>query len=977
VTSKVLAVATAAAVLLGRGTAAAGERRAKNPAAGLPVEISVKEHGGVARPGMPVTGGVPLPRGAVQDAAELVLVDAAGGAVPCQADTVTRWPDGSVKWVELNFQADLAPGEEARLSLGRGRPPAPEQAVRVTQGPEAVTVDTGAISFTIPTKKGAIIGEVTAGGKQVLLGRGLSLVGAPRFARGEKSENWGGGSVAPAIKRGDIQPGRNCGTETWTITPVAEDAFKLAGTKTGDDGTCRVSDCLTRWGENPKSWRSRSGKIVISSGWWTGAKFPVGKGAQKRFETDGSPAGTDFSTLFGNVEEVLVERSGPMMARVYLAATCSAEDGRVFLDVSQSRGKYRDPSGDFFKVRVRMHAYAGKPFIYMVVSLTHEGPMDDSPDAYFGSATLKLRPTGKLDTAEAEGVSGSTAGGGFALFQHLGAGRPNYSVKMSRKKPEPHYRVLVDGREKKKGDRASGSVVAGGAAGKMGFGVRRFHEYAPTAIAVKPDAVSVGLLPDDPEGGVHVLDQGRQRSHEVLLDFSGEAAAHLAAFQAPRLLAVARPSWYADLEVFGMIAEEATDPAGYPEEVGKALRRFEQLQKCVVDGEFAENKRGTVFDAMHPGWIDHGDLPWTCDWSNLHYDWTLSMMLHFLRTGKREFFEAADAMAWHRMDIAQNHCMQCGQITPQRMWSRGLTYYEKDDHRRDGQGPKATHTWNRGLGYYALLTGNETARRTALLCGHGLEQFYDRYGPSTLAEGTWAGNWKGKGPVYATGRQEQRLEGWSIENFLGCYEITGDEKWLKYAINVFKATLLDYNRQKTFTGKGIQGNPTLMFAYCLSPSCRLHHYSRDPEVLAGIRYLIDEGVVAPYGNLKGGEAAGDGKERVTSFSIKGGKLSVIHNVMWANPIAYVHMQTGEKKYLELARKVFRNGAYYYTYGPTKSTAAVDPGGAEGLSPAAYHDGMYAGSVTKAHGWIGRYGQIYLYMEKHLAGGGKFPAEAGH
>ncbi len=815
--------------------AAAG---AAGHAASLPVTLTLREHGGVARPAWPVTSGVPLPRGAVKDVGKLTLKDAAGKAVSCQADAVVRWPDGSVKWVELNFQADLAAGAERKYALGEGAPTAPARAVKVTDGAEAVTVDTGAVSFTVPRKKGRIIGEVRVGGKLVLTGGGMTIIGA--------------------------------------------------------------------------------------------------KGVQKDVA---------FSTLHGKVEKVVVERSGPMMARIFIVATCSSKDGKPYIDTSKSKKRYSaSPLGDFFKVRVRIHAYAGKPFVNMVVSLTHGGPMDDSPDAFFKSAALKLAPGGALTNAAAEGVSGTVGGKGFVLFQYLGAGRPDYAMKFVRKAPQPHFKVLVDGAEKKKGSRAAGSVVATGEAGVLGIAVRRFYEYAPTAIAVRAGEVSVELLPDDPEQEMHMLDQGRQRSHEVLLDFSGKAGEHLAAFQAPRLLALAPPAWYADLEVFGMIAEEPKDLSAYPREQRKAIKDLYRLQRRLVDPKLARSRK-SVFECFHYGWLDYGDLHWRPGWSNGHYDWTLGMLLGFLRTGDRQFFEAADAFAWHRMDIAQSHNIEFGKVNGRYAWSRGCTYYEKDNHRTVGPGPKQTHSWNRGVGYYALLTGNEMARQTALLSGKGLTGYF----PGTIADGKWRGNWRSRNPSYASHRgQEQRAEGWSIENFLGNYEISGEEKWKKYAANLFKATMLDYKRTAAWKGKGM-GNGVLMFGYVLSPSCRSHYYSKDPEILAGIKYIIDEGLLNKQtGILKFGEKGADG--HTPTFFTYQGKKHAAHNIMYANPVAYLYMQTGEEKYLKLARQLFRSGVRWES-------------GFSGMSP---------GHGTKVNGWLGRFNQIYLYMEKELARGAKFP-----
>ncbi len=799
-------------------------------AAELPVELTVKEHGKVARPSWPVTSGVPLPRGAVKESSELSL-SSGGKAVPCQFNTVTRWPDGSVRWTELNFQADLPAGGECKYRLTKGTPKSPANAVKVEEVGGAFKIDTGTIVFTVPKKKGNIIGEIRSGGKLLATGQGVRILGA----------------------------------------------------RDGQEGLV-------------------------------------------------------FSTLNGNVEKVEVERSGPAMARVCLVATLASAKGGAYLDVAKSRKKYSQTEGGWFKVRVRLHAYAGKPFIYAVVSLTHAGPMDDSSDAYFKSAALELAPAEALQSAGAEGVSGAVQGKGFRLLQYLGAGRGNYSMKFSRKAPTPYFRVLIDGVEKKKGSRAVGSVIAAGAAGKVCVGVRRFYEYAPTAITVRENSVSVGLLPDDPEQDSHKLQGGRQRSHEVLLDFSADPAKNLAAFQAPRLLAMAAPAWYADLEVFGMIAEEEKDLSRYPAGQRAAIRTWYEVQRSHVTG------KRSVLNAFHPGWLDYGDLHWRPGWSNGHYDWTLGMLLGFLRTGKREFFEAADAFAWHRFDVAQNHSAEFGKVDARYRWSRALTYYEKDDHRTTGKGPKQTHSWNRGIAYYGLLTGNEMARETAIFNGKGIRNYFK----GSVDDGKWRGNWRDGGKPYSSVGQEQRAEGWSIENLLGCYEASGEEKWKTYAVNLFKATMLDYNRKDAWKGKGM-GAGALMFGYVLSPSCRADYYSRDADVLAGIKYLVDEGVLnKQYGILKIGEK-GAGGDPKTVF-MYGKKPEAAYHIHYVNPLAYLYMRTGDEKYLKTARLVFRNMVRVY-------------GRKRGVRPG--HD-------TKTGGWIGRFNHIYLYMEKQLARGVKFP-----
>ena len=79
----------------------------------------MRETAGLERIAEAVTGGVPLPEGAVRAAAGLALLDAQGRPLPCQVLPQCHWPDGSIKWVLLDFQADLAANAVATYRLVR------------------------------------------------------------------------------------------------------------------------------------------------------------------------------------------------------------------------------------------------------------------------------------------------------------------------------------------------------------------------------------------------------------------------------------------------------------------------------------------------------------------------------------------------------------------------------------------------------------------------------------------------------------------------------------------------------------------------------------------------------------------------------------------------------------------------------------------------------------------------------------------
>ena len=125
----------------------------------------------------PVTSGVPFPRGALSSDAHLRLLDAQDQEVPLQTEVQARWPDGSVKWVLLDFQA--SPPQSSAYSLEYGRDvtrrsfPSP---LRVTDGDKALTVSTGALRFVISKHGPGLIQSLSlADGREMLSGNGLGL----------------------------------------------------------------------------------------------------------------------------------------------------------------------------------------------------------------------------------------------------------------------------------------------------------------------------------------------------------------------------------------------------------------------------------------------------------------------------------------------------------------------------------------------------------------------------------------------------------------------------------------------------------------------------------------------------------------------------------------------------------------------------------------------------------------------------------
>src|SRR5436305_1534159 len=74
----------------------------------------------------PVTCGIPWPRGLLRDPAGLRLSDQGGSALPLQARALDRWPDGTVRWTLLDWQADVRGTAVYRLGVAEGAAAGPE-----------------------------------------------------------------------------------------------------------------------------------------------------------------------------------------------------------------------------------------------------------------------------------------------------------------------------------------------------------------------------------------------------------------------------------------------------------------------------------------------------------------------------------------------------------------------------------------------------------------------------------------------------------------------------------------------------------------------------------------------------------------------------------------------------------------------------------------------------------------------------------
>ena len=147
-----LAICLSALAMLGVPAVAA-------PAARIPLTIER------VTTGVPVTFGVPFPKGALRSPDQVRVLDAHGIEIPSQITEVTSWlpASDSLQWIWVDFVTDGSDRYEIEYGPVVRRKPV-ESRLRIvnSQRPAGgLEVDTGAIRFRVPRGAGGFIEEAS------------------------------------------------------------------------------------------------------------------------------------------------------------------------------------------------------------------------------------------------------------------------------------------------------------------------------------------------------------------------------------------------------------------------------------------------------------------------------------------------------------------------------------------------------------------------------------------------------------------------------------------------------------------------------------------------------------------------------------------------------------------------------------------------------------------------------------------------
>ena len=151
------------------------------------LSLSVQESAGVARLAEPISGGVPLPPGRFMKDQPFALYRADGKQLPCQVTPLVTHTDGTLRWVLLDFQDDVAASGTNRYVLRATKATVKAGGrIKVRQGDRGVSMDTGKINFTVAGDKPfGLFDTVTVGGRRAVVGGKLTCT----QLRGRKAWN--------------------------------------------------------------------------------------------------------------------------------------------------------------------------------------------------------------------------------------------------------------------------------------------------------------------------------------------------------------------------------------------------------------------------------------------------------------------------------------------------------------------------------------------------------------------------------------------------------------------------------------------------------------------------------------------------------------------------------------------------------------------------------------------------------------------
>ena len=120
------------------------------------VSLKVTESSGVVQPSAKVRSGVPFPKGTLLPTDNVKLFDG-NTELATQSKILSKWGDGSIRWLLLDGVVSLLANEIKTLTLKKVISTTTPTGISITESANLVTVDTGTLKVEIPKTYGGII----------------------------------------------------------------------------------------------------------------------------------------------------------------------------------------------------------------------------------------------------------------------------------------------------------------------------------------------------------------------------------------------------------------------------------------------------------------------------------------------------------------------------------------------------------------------------------------------------------------------------------------------------------------------------------------------------------------------------------------------------------------------------------------------------------------------------------------------------
>lgn len=294
---RILSTAVGVLVLASRGLA-------------LEIPLTITERAGCDRMDNHVNSGIPLPQGAFKDTAAFSLYSQDGKAVPAEFTVRERWlKDDSVRFMTVHFSTALKANATVSLVVrDDGKAVAPPKPVTVTEAEGSVTVDSGAVKFTVKKGDWKLFDQVEVLGAPVLREPG-KVVFKAEYGRTpveketatppDEGEIKSAQAVVKEIAVEEKAPGRAVVLVTGAFQEEGADKLDFQARYYATAGSEAVRVVVSLINRQGKAWDQFVGIRSL------GFELPANLGGDAAFAA-GSSEGEDLSGALAATEKVVV-----------------------------------------------------------------------------------------------------------------------------------------------------------------------------------------------------------------------------------------------------------------------------------------------------------------------------------------------------------------------------------------------------------------------------------------------------------------------------------------------------------------------------------------------------------------------------------------------------------------------------------------------------------------------------------------------